>query len=152
MAADGVRTRRLGTVTRAIIKLGIGIFNHHFHKASGLAARHPWHDRRSVACLVCPEAPESCQDSNRNLARQSSTLIGISTLMPLFCGWRTTKLLGRPFEPARYRTCCSSAQDRAQIVCELKHLVRHGDGCLGPSWSPNSFVCEKLFFDATQTK
>jgi radical SAM superfamily enzyme YgiQ (UPF0313 family) len=51
MAADGVRTRRLGTVTRAIIKLGIAIFNYHFRKRLGVTARHPWHER-------CP-APSS---------------------------------------------------------------------------------------------
>jgi len=32
MAADGVRRRRLGTITRAIIRVGIATYNHHFRK------------------------------------------------------------------------------------------------------------------------
>jgi radical SAM superfamily enzyme YgiQ (UPF0313 family) len=42
MAADGVRRRRLGTMTRAIIKIGIAIYNHHFRKQLGATVRHPW--------------------------------------------------------------------------------------------------------------
>jgi hypothetical protein len=62
MAADGVRTRRLGTITRAIIKLGIAIFNHYFQRRSGVTARHPWHEGRR-APADWPEAPESCGGS-----------------------------------------------------------------------------------------
>ena len=42
MAADGVRRRRLGTVTRAIIKIGIAIYNRHFRKQLGATVRRPW--------------------------------------------------------------------------------------------------------------
>ncbi len=42
MAADGVRKRRLGTITRAIIKIGIAAFNRHSRKRLGVSVRHPW--------------------------------------------------------------------------------------------------------------
>lgn len=42
MAADGVRRRRLGTMTRAIIKIGIAIYNHHFRRQLGATVGRPW--------------------------------------------------------------------------------------------------------------
>ncbi|MGH9446269.1 MAG: B12-binding domain-containing radical SAM protein [Terriglobia bacterium] len=42
MAADGVRTRRLGTVTRAIIKIGIATYNRSFRKRLGIRVGCPW--------------------------------------------------------------------------------------------------------------
>src|SRR5207248_1399299 len=42
MAADGVRRRRLGTITRAIMKIGIGIFNRHSRKRLGSTVGGPW--------------------------------------------------------------------------------------------------------------
>jgi hypothetical protein len=42
MAADGVRRRRLGTITKTIIKVGIAIYNHYFPKRLGVKVGHPW--------------------------------------------------------------------------------------------------------------
>ena len=42
MAADGVRSRRLGTITRMIMRLGIAIFNHHSRKRLGANVGRPW--------------------------------------------------------------------------------------------------------------
>lgn len=42
MAADGVRTRRLGATTRAITKVGLAIYNHYFRKRLGIRVGHPW--------------------------------------------------------------------------------------------------------------
>jgi radical SAM superfamily enzyme YgiQ (UPF0313 family) len=42
MAADGVRKRRLGTLTRGIIKIGIAIFNYHFRRQLKVRVGHPW--------------------------------------------------------------------------------------------------------------
>jgi radical SAM superfamily enzyme YgiQ (UPF0313 family) len=42
MAADGVRKRRLGAVTRTIIKIGVAAFNQHSRKQLGVSLRHPW--------------------------------------------------------------------------------------------------------------
>jgi radical SAM superfamily enzyme YgiQ (UPF0313 family) len=42
MAADGVRRRRLGTMTRVIIKIAIAAFNRHSRKRFGTAVRPPW--------------------------------------------------------------------------------------------------------------
>jgi radical SAM superfamily enzyme YgiQ (UPF0313 family) len=42
MAADGVRRRHLGTVTRTMIKIGIAMFNQHSRKQLGGRLAHPW--------------------------------------------------------------------------------------------------------------
>jgi radical SAM superfamily enzyme YgiQ (UPF0313 family) len=42
MAADGVRRRRLGTMTRAIVEIGIAIYNHHFRRQLGATVGRPW--------------------------------------------------------------------------------------------------------------
>ena len=42
MAADGVRRRRLGTITKTIIQIGIATYNHYFPKRLGVKVRHPW--------------------------------------------------------------------------------------------------------------
>jgi radical SAM superfamily enzyme YgiQ (UPF0313 family) len=42
MAADGVRKRRMGAVTRAIIHIGITIFNHHSRKRLGARVGRAW--------------------------------------------------------------------------------------------------------------
>jgi radical SAM superfamily enzyme YgiQ (UPF0313 family) len=42
MAADGVRRRRLGTITRTIMKIGIAIFNHHSRRRLGSKVGGPW--------------------------------------------------------------------------------------------------------------
>lgn len=42
MAADGVRTRRLGTLTRTIIRIGIVAYNQHFGKRSGVTVGRPY--------------------------------------------------------------------------------------------------------------
>jgi radical SAM superfamily enzyme YgiQ (UPF0313 family) len=42
MAADGVRTRRLGSVTRAVIKIGVATYNRSFRKRLGTRVGHPW--------------------------------------------------------------------------------------------------------------
>jgi len=42
MAADGVRRRRLGTMTRMIMRIGIAIFNQHSRKRLGGAVGGPW--------------------------------------------------------------------------------------------------------------
>jgi radical SAM superfamily enzyme YgiQ (UPF0313 family) len=42
MAADGVRRRRLGAMTRAIIKIAIAAFNRHSRKRLGSMVRPPW--------------------------------------------------------------------------------------------------------------
>jgi radical SAM superfamily enzyme YgiQ (UPF0313 family) len=42
MAADGVRRKRLGTITRMIMRIGIATFNHHSRKRLGAAVGRPW--------------------------------------------------------------------------------------------------------------
>lgn len=42
MAADGVRRRRLGRVTRAISKIGIATYNHYYRKELGGRVGHQW--------------------------------------------------------------------------------------------------------------
>src|SRR5713101_6663162 len=42
MAADGVRTRRLGTMTRTISNIGIATYNNYFRKRLGVKVSHPW--------------------------------------------------------------------------------------------------------------
>jgi len=42
MAADGVRSRRLGTITKMIIRIGIAIYNRYFPKRLGVKVCHPW--------------------------------------------------------------------------------------------------------------
>ena len=42
MAADGVRKKRLGTITKTIIKVGIATYNHYFPKRLGVKVCHPW--------------------------------------------------------------------------------------------------------------
>ena len=42
MAADGVQKRRLGPITRTIIKIGIAIFNYHRRKELGANVGRPW--------------------------------------------------------------------------------------------------------------
>jgi radical SAM superfamily enzyme YgiQ (UPF0313 family) len=42
MAADGVRKKRLGTITKTIIKIGIATYNHYFPKRLGVKVCHPW--------------------------------------------------------------------------------------------------------------
>jgi radical SAM superfamily enzyme YgiQ (UPF0313 family) len=42
MAADGVRKRRMGAVTRTLIKIGVAVFNHCARKRIGGTVRHPW--------------------------------------------------------------------------------------------------------------
>ena len=42
MAADGVRSRRLGRTTKTIIKIGIATYNHYFPKRLGVNVHHPW--------------------------------------------------------------------------------------------------------------
>ena len=42
MAADGVRRRRLGTITRAIARIGIHIFNYHSRRRLNTAVGRPW--------------------------------------------------------------------------------------------------------------
>ena len=42
MAADGVRQRRLGKMTRVIIKIGVTIFNWHSRKRLGGSVGHSW--------------------------------------------------------------------------------------------------------------
>jgi radical SAM superfamily enzyme YgiQ (UPF0313 family) len=42
MAADGVRRRRLGTVTRMIMRIGIAIFNQHSRNRLGSTVGGPW--------------------------------------------------------------------------------------------------------------
>jgi len=52
MAADGVRTRRLGVITRTIARVGIAIFNHHRHKELDASVGRPW---ARAACSPCRE-------------------------------------------------------------------------------------------------
>lgn len=42
MAADGIRRKHLGAVTRMIIRIGISIYNHYSGKRSGVTVGHPW--------------------------------------------------------------------------------------------------------------
>jgi len=42
MAADGVRKKRLGTITKTIIKIGIATYKHYFPKRLGVKVCHPW--------------------------------------------------------------------------------------------------------------
>jgi radical SAM superfamily enzyme YgiQ (UPF0313 family) len=42
MAADGVRRKRLGTMTRSISKVGIAVYNHYFRKQLGGRVGHQW--------------------------------------------------------------------------------------------------------------
>ena len=42
MAADGVRRKRLGTMTRSISKIGIAVYNHYFRKQLGGRVGHQW--------------------------------------------------------------------------------------------------------------
>jgi len=42
MAADGVRRRRLGTITKTIIRIGIAIYNYHRRKELGANVGRPW--------------------------------------------------------------------------------------------------------------
>jgi radical SAM superfamily enzyme YgiQ (UPF0313 family) len=42
MAADGVRTRRLGAVTRVMIRIGVRAYNRFFRKRLGIRVGHPW--------------------------------------------------------------------------------------------------------------
>jgi radical SAM superfamily enzyme YgiQ (UPF0313 family) len=42
MAADGVRSRRLGRTTKTIIKIGVATYNRYFPKRLGVNVRHPW--------------------------------------------------------------------------------------------------------------
>ncbi len=50
MAADGVRKRRLGVITRAISRLGIAIFNHHRRKELGARVGRPWSESAERDC------------------------------------------------------------------------------------------------------
>jgi radical SAM superfamily enzyme YgiQ (UPF0313 family) len=56
MAADGVRRRRLGTMTRAISKIGIATHNHYFRKELGGRVGHEWSGTARPAELLTMQA------------------------------------------------------------------------------------------------
>jgi radical SAM superfamily enzyme YgiQ (UPF0313 family) len=51
MAADGVRRRRLGTITRLITRIGIAVFNYHSRKRLGATVGRPWHSQGTAPRL-----------------------------------------------------------------------------------------------------
>ncbi len=58
MAADGVRRRRLGTITRTIIKIGIATYNHYFRKSLGVSVGRPWARRMHNAASAEDQSGE----------------------------------------------------------------------------------------------
>ena len=63
MAADGVRRRRLGATTRAIIKIGIASYNH-FRKRSGVRVGQPW--ARADYAWPAKQAPNCSSSGSGN--------------------------------------------------------------------------------------
>ena len=61
MAADGVRRRRLGTMTRSISKVGIAVHNHYFRTKLGGRVGHQWSGTARAAEELTAQVPSQSE-------------------------------------------------------------------------------------------